>query len=86
MHIWLEAAISPGQFHDEYCVSGVEGPLGRPFSLFANEKDICLKRQALRVKLLGEYEDIGILVVELPGEILTQDKQVSVLFSQIVED
>lgn len=85
MYVWVECIITPGQFSDEYSVSGVEGPLGRPFSLFANEKDISLKKSALRVKKLAEYEDIGIVVVELPGEVLTEDRQISVHYSQLVD-
>jgi hypothetical protein len=83
--VWLETTVSPGQFPDEYAVSGQQYD-GRTFSLFASADTV---REAwpgagqgrVLVDVIDRREDL--CLVRLPAQTIENGQHVTVRASQL---
>ncbi len=81
---WLPCSVSPGQFPNEYAISGAQYN-GKPFSLFAPQETVRLTADAgdgfLQVDILDRKGDL--VLVRLPAQTFENGQYITVQAVQL---
>jgi hypothetical protein len=88
---WLTCIVSPGQFRDEFAVSG-EDYQGEEFSLFTSREFVKLERDPLDSQETPGYLQIlvleergGLSLIRLPGQTFDNGSSVTVKNDQLTD-